>query len=46
MKRMNDVLKTPVLIIYVIVFYSIWTVWEFWVKSFISNTFGNEYISH
>ena len=45
MKRMNDVLKMPVLIIYVIIFYSIWTVWEFWIRTFISNTFGNEYIS-
>lgn len=45
MKRMNDVLKMPVLIIYVIIFYSIWTIWEFWIKTFISNTFGNEYIS-
>ena len=45
MKRMNDVLKMPVLIIYVIVFYIIWTVWEFWIKTFISNAFGNECIS-
>ena len=45
MKRMNDVLKLPVLIIYVIVFYGIWTVWEFWIKTFISNTIGNECIS-
>ncbi|MBD5525800.1 MAG: hypothetical protein HDR04_15555 [Lachnospiraceae bacterium] len=45
MKRMNDVLKLPVLIIYVIVFYSIWTVWEFWIKTFISNIFANECIS-
>ncbi|MDE7133186.1 MAG: CPBP family intramembrane metalloprotease [Lachnospiraceae bacterium] len=45
MKRMNDALKMPVLIIYVIIFYSIWTVWEFWIRTFISNTFGNEYIS-
>ncbi|MDE7257632.1 MAG: CPBP family intramembrane metalloprotease [Lachnospiraceae bacterium] len=42
MKRMNDALKMPVLIIYVIAFYGIWTVWEFWIKTFISNTFGNE----
>lgn len=45
MKKINDVLKMPVLIIYVIVFYSIWTVWEFWIKTFISNTFENECIS-
>ena len=45
MKRMNNVSKMPVLIIYVIVFYSVWTVWEFWIRTFISNTFGNEYIS-
>lgn len=45
MKRTNNVLKLPVLIVYVIVFYGIWTIWEFWVKSFISNTFENECIS-
>ncbi len=43
--RNNNVLKLPVLIVYVIVFYSIWTIWEFWGKSFINNAFGNEYIS-
>lgn len=46
MKRMdNNVLRLPVLIVYVIVFYSIWTMWEFLGKSFISNTIENEYIS-
>ena len=45
MKRMNNVSKVPVLIIYVIVFYSVWTVWEFWIRTFISNSFGNECIS-
>lgn len=46
MKRMsNNVLKLPVLIVYVIVFYSIWTMWEYWGKPFISNAIENEYIS-
>lgn len=46
MKRMNHhVSKLPALVVYVIVFYSIWTVWEFWIKPFISNTIENEYIS-
>lgn len=35
----------PVLIVYVIVFYGIWTAWEFWIKSFINNTIENEFIS-
>lgn len=30
---------------YIILFYSIWTVWEFWVKHIISNTIANEYLS-
>lgn len=45
MKRMNNVLKSPALIIYIIVFCGIWTIWEFWAKSFISNIFENECIS-
>lgn len=40
-----DVLKWSVLILYIIVFYSIWTMWEFWGKSFIGNAIENEYIS-
>lgn len=31
----NNVPKLPVLIVYVIVFYSIWTMWEFWGKMFL-----------
>lgn len=42
MKRKNSVLILPMLIVYLIVFYGIW---EFCVKSFISNTFENECIS-
>lgn len=46
MKSKNsNVLKLPVLIVYVIVFYSIWTIWEFWGKPFISNAIENEYIA-
>lgn len=45
MKRKNSMLILPVLIVYLIVFYGIWTIWEFWVKSFISNAFENECIS-
>lgn len=37
--------KLPVIILYIIVFYSIWTLWEFWGKSFISNGIENEYLS-
>lgn len=35
----------PVLIVYVIVFYGIWTVWEFWIKHFIDNSVENELLS-
>lgn len=45
MKRKNSMLILPVLIVYLIVFYGIWTIWEFWLKSFISNTVENECIS-
>ncbi|MDE6626046.1 MAG: CPBP family intramembrane metalloprotease [Lachnospiraceae bacterium] len=41
----NNVLKLPALIVYVIVFYSIWTIWEFLGKPFINNAIENEYIS-
>lgn len=43
MRKKNKVL--PVLIVYVIVFYGIWTAWEFWIKPFISNYIDNEFIS-
>lgn len=45
MKKTSNISKSPVLIIYVIAFYSIWTMWEFWGRSFISNIIENEYIS-
>lgn len=46
MKRTSsNVLRFPALFAYIIVFYSIWTMWEFWGKSFVSNAIENEYIS-
>lgn len=46
MQRMtNNTLKRYILAVYIIVFYSIWTVWEFWGKAFISNAVENEYMS-
>ncbi len=44
-KTSNNGLKNTVLIVYLIAFYSIWTIWEFYVKPFIGNTFENEYIA-
>ena len=41
----NNVLKLPVIIVYVIAFYGIWIAWEFWAKPFLSSTIENEYIS-
>lgn len=41
----NKTSKVPVLIAYVIVFYGIWTIWEFLGKPFIGNTVENEYIA-
>lgn len=41
-KRMS---KWPVLIAYVILFYGIWMLWEFYGKPFISNTITNEYLA-
>ena len=46
MKNYNDrVLKISVLVIYVLAFYGLWTVWELWGRSFISTWVQNEYIS-
>ncbi|MCH5296339.1 MAG: CPBP family intramembrane metalloprotease [Ruminococcus sp.] len=46
MKRMdNKVPKLPVLIIYAIIFYGLWTLWEFFGKACISNSIENEYIA-
>ncbi|MCH5349031.1 MAG: CPBP family intramembrane metalloprotease [Oscillospiraceae bacterium] len=41
----NNVSKSSALIVYVIIFYSIWTIWEVIIKPFINNTIPNEYIS-
>lgn len=44
MKRADHpVSKLPVLIIYGIVFYGIWILWELWGKSWIGNAVENEY---
>lgn len=46
MKEMNSrALKLPVLILYGIAFYGIWTLWEFWGKAFIGNSIENEYVA-
>ncbi len=46
MKRTdNSTLKLLVLIAYIVVFYSIWTIWEFLGKPAFSSVIGNEYIS-
>lgn len=37
-------IKQRVLTVYVIAFYGIWTVWEFWLKSLLNSTVENEYI--
>lgn len=37
--------KTTALIVYIVVFYGLWTVWEFWVRDLISASVGNEYLS-
>lgn len=44
-RRNNNALRWTVLIVYVIVFYGIWTMWECWGKCFIDNTIENEYMS-
>lgn len=46
MKKKNDSITIiPVLILYSVVFYSLWTVWELWAKPFINVSVENEYIS-
>ncbi len=37
--------KTIALIVYIVVFYGLWTVWEFWAKDIISALVKNEYLS-
>lgn len=37
--------KQHVLIIYTLVFYAFWTVWEFWAKDFVNSAVQNEYLS-
>lgn len=44
-KADNGVLKIRVLLVYVLVFYGLWTVWEFFASPFISSTVKNEYIA-
>lgn len=44
-KNNNHLSKSSVLIVYIVAFYSIWTMWEFWAKPFISNAIENEYIA-
>ncbi len=44
-ENFNSKLKTPVLIIYLILFYGIWTIWEFYGKPFIGDTVENEYLA-
>lgn len=38
-------MKLPTLIAYLLVFYGIWTAWEFWAKPYISGAVQNEYLS-
>lgn len=42
--RKSKLLLT-VLIVYTVIFYGVWTAWEFWAKPFISVSVENEYIS-
>ena len=44
-ERKLGISKTTALSIYVIVFYGLWTAWEFWVKDIISASISNEYVS-
>lgn len=37
--------KIPVIILYSLIFYGIWSVWEFWGKSAVSNAVENELLS-
>lgn len=37
--------KTAALIVYIVIFYGLWTVWELWVRDLISASIKNEYVS-
>lgn len=41
----KSISKRHALIAYIVGFYSIWTLWEFWVKPFINNTIETEWIA-
>ena len=43
--KVNSLSKTTALIVYIIVFYGLWTGWEFCVKDLISALITNEYLS-
>lgn len=45
MKRTHGIPKSPVLIVYVIVFYAVWSAWEFWTKGLITAAVSNAYLS-
>lgn len=45
MKRTHGIPKLPAIIVYVIVFYGIWVLWELLAKPFISDNIPNEYLS-
>lgn len=45
MKRTHGIPKITVLIVYVIVFYGIWTAWELWAKGLITSAVPNAYLS-
>lgn len=44
-KKTYDTPKKTVLIIYIIVFYGLWTAWELWAKDLITALITNEYLS-
>lgn len=45
MKKTHGIPKSPVLIVYVIVFYAVWSAWEFWAKGLITVAVPNAYLS-
>ncbi len=45
MKKTSGIPKNSVLIVYAIVFYGIWTAWEFWAKGLITASVPNVYLS-
>ena len=45
MDRSRKTALRAVLIVYVLVFFALWTAWELWAKPFISGSVENEYIS-